>query len=227
VAKGNEMGTGAPLIASAVGLGLAYAALPGVVNAEAFRRGVARGTRPALLVHLGAVIGAAAWAGLALSGTAILVRSDALAATLGLIGAAFLFRLARNALVGAVRGEEPAAMPPRAGGDVTVGMIVSLANPAGFAFWAGLSGGAIATSGEEVATGPAALFLAGVIVGSLLWGCTMAMLVNWGRRFVDRRFFRAVNSLCGVAFSYFGARMGWTALRRLRHWLPLVIPVWP
>jgi threonine/homoserine/homoserine lactone efflux protein len=215
-----------PWIASAIGLGLAYAALPGVVNAEALRRGVARGMRPALLVHVGAVIGAAAWAGLALSGTAVLVRNDALAATLGLIGAAFLLRLARTALVGAVDGVVPVASAPRPGGDLTVGMIVSLANPAGFAFWAGLSGGVFAAAGDEVATGRAALFLTGVIVGSLLWGCAMALLVNWGRPFVGRRFFRVVNALCGVAFTYFGIRMGWTALRRLRHWLPLVTHGW-
>jgi threonine/homoserine/homoserine lactone efflux protein len=53
------------------------------------------------------------------------------------------------------------------------------------------------------------------------------VLINWGRRFVGRRFFRAVNTLCGVAFAYFGIRMGWTALRRIGRWLPLVTHGWP
>lgn len=42
---------------STVGIGLAYCATPGAVNAEALRRGLARGFWPALLVQLGSLIG--------------------------------------------------------------------------------------------------------------------------------------------------------------------------
>lgn len=39
------------LIATAIGLGLAYAAAPGAVNTEALRRGVSQGARSALLIR--------------------------------------------------------------------------------------------------------------------------------------------------------------------------------
>ncbi|HEY8446901.1 MAG TPA: LysE family transporter [Thermomicrobiales bacterium] len=209
-------------VASAIGLGLAYAALPGVVNAEALRRGVAGGFRPALLVHLGALIGAAAWAAVALSGVAVVARSDAATGALGLVGAAFLFRLARAALIGALSRESPDQVAGRSGRAIAVGMVVSLANPAGLAFWAGLSGGVVA-SGQGVGTDRAALFLAGVLIGSLLWGCTMSVLVNWGRQLVGPRFFRMVNAICAVAFAAFGVRLLWTGVRRLGRWLPLAM----
>jgi chemosensory pili system protein ChpE len=47
------MGDGTGLVVSAVGLGFAYAALPGAVNAEALRRGMAGGYRSAFQVHAG------------------------------------------------------------------------------------------------------------------------------------------------------------------------------
>jgi hypothetical protein len=43
------------LIATAIGLGMAYAAAPGAVNTEALRRGVRWEARSALLVETGAL----------------------------------------------------------------------------------------------------------------------------------------------------------------------------
>ena len=73
-----------PWVASAVGLGFAYAALPGAVNAEAPRRGVLGGFTRSLLVHTGALIGAAFWAVIALTGTALLARYDGITTLLAL-----------------------------------------------------------------------------------------------------------------------------------------------
>ena len=44
------------LLATAIGLGIAYAATPGAVNTEALRRGVAHGARSAFLVETGSLI---------------------------------------------------------------------------------------------------------------------------------------------------------------------------
>lgn len=85
-------------------IGLAYNAAPGVVNTEALRRGLARGVQPALLVQLGALIGDAAWAALALSGAAILAHSVPVRLLLGVVGACFLLRLAWGALLEAWEG---------------------------------------------------------------------------------------------------------------------------
>jgi chemosensory pili system protein ChpE len=72
------------LIATAVGLGIAYAAAPGAVNTEALRRGVSWGARSALLVETGSLIGDSLWAVLALTGVTLLTRYLALQVLLGI-----------------------------------------------------------------------------------------------------------------------------------------------
>jgi chemosensory pili system protein ChpE len=124
----------AALAATGVGLGIAYAAVPGAVNAEAMRRGLAGGFRPAALIQLGSLVGDTVWAVLGLTGAAVLAASDALAVALGLLGAGFLFALARAALAEAISGRPPMAASARTGGSLAVGPVFGLANPAGLAF---------------------------------------------------------------------------------------------
>jgi threonine/homoserine/homoserine lactone efflux protein len=83
-----------PLIATAIGLGMAYAAAPGAVNTEALRRGVRWGARSALLVETGSLIGDSLWAVLAFTGVTLLTRYLALQIALGITGGFFLLRLA-------------------------------------------------------------------------------------------------------------------------------------
>ena len=216
----------AAFLVSAIGLGAAYAAVPGAVNTEALRRGLLRGFRAALLVQTGSLVGDGAWAVVGLTGAAVLVRYDAVALGLGLAGAGFLFALARAALAEALSGREPKAAPTKTGGDFAVGLVFGLANPAGIAFWAGIGGGVLATGGDGMALDRAALFLAAFLVGASLWGCGMAALVGWGRRFVGRRFFRWANALCGLALGYYGLRVLWTTVRRSGRWLPWAARAW-
>ena len=102
-------------LVAAVGLGIAYAALPGVVNTEAVRRGMRGGFKAALLVQVGALIGDATWAIIALAGASVLLRYDAFGLALGVLGTGFLFHLARKAIVGAWRGTAREAVPTRDG----------------------------------------------------------------------------------------------------------------
>ncbi len=85
-------------LAAFIVLGVAYAALPGVVNTEAIRRGMHGGFKAALLVQVGALIGDATWAVVALAGASVLLRNDTFGLALGILGAGFLFHLARKAL---------------------------------------------------------------------------------------------------------------------------------
>ncbi|HET7092319.1 MAG TPA: LysE family transporter [Thermomicrobiales bacterium] len=210
----------APLLVSAIGLGAAYAAVPGAVNAEALRRGMTGGFRPALLVQVGSLVGDALWAVVGLTGAAALADIDALAVALGLIGAGFLFALARSALATAISGRLPAAGDARSGGSFAVGLVFGLANPAGIAFWAGVGGGLLALNGGRAAIDQVAYFLAAFVVGAWLWGCGMAALVGWGRRYAGSRAFRWINALCGLALTYFGVRIAWATLQRALRWLP-------
>ncbi len=78
-----------PLIATAIGLGMAYAAAPSAVNTEALRRGVRWGARSALLVETGSLLGDSLWALLAFTGVMLLTRSLALQMALGITGGFF------------------------------------------------------------------------------------------------------------------------------------------
>src|SRR5215207_6238294 len=91
------------IILTGVALGFAYCAVPGAVNTECIRRGLVGGMRPALLIQVGAIGGDLFWATLGLTGAAMLRRFDAVTVLLGLVGAGFLFGLARNSFLAAMR----------------------------------------------------------------------------------------------------------------------------
>ncbi|HEY7032167.1 MAG TPA: LysE family transporter [Thermomicrobiales bacterium] len=207
------MGTG--LLAPALGLGLAYAATPGVVNAECIRRGVARGFRPAFSVQLGAMLGDGTWAALALAGVAALARRESIAIGLGLVGSLFLCRLAFAALREAWTGPRERS-PVGKGGDLGTGLVFGLANPAGLAFWAGVGGGTLAASGSNPTVAASAVFLGAFLVGALCWAVGLSALAGWGRRYARPRLFRVLDAACGMILGSFGVRLLWTTARRIK-----------
>lgn len=165
-----------PLMASGLTIGVAYTVVPGPVNTEATRRGLKGGFGPALKVQMGSLVGDVLWAILGLTGAVVALQRDSIAIMLGLVGAGFLFALARSAFRGAVDKDGQESESPRGSG-WRVGIMFSLANPAGIAFWSGVGGGmlgAVANSGSlEVAA-----VLASFIVGSAAWpGLGIATLV--------------------------------------------------
>ncbi len=226
-----------PLLVTGISLGIAYSAVPEAVNAEALRRGLADGFSSSWLVQTGA-LGDIFWAILGLTGAAVLIRVDAFAVALGLIGAGFLFALARTAFRSAWPAVPAAALPtaesagspaedvevaaPKSRNALATGIVFSLANPAGLAFWTGLGGGILGTSGNT-SHATLVVLLTGFTTGAVIWGTGMALVLTWGRRFAGGKTFRVIDTLCGVALSYFGVRLLWTSLQRATRWLfPLV-----
>src|SRR5687767_14315104 len=99
---------GALFIASTA-LGFVFNASPGIVTAEAVRRGIARGFWPALLLELGSLIGDASWAIVALVGIAFIVDYPLVQLILGVLGTGLLLHLAWSAILSAKRGDVPSA----------------------------------------------------------------------------------------------------------------------
>jgi len=209
-----------PLIATAIGLGIAYAAAPGAVNTEALRRGVRRGARSALLVETGSLIGDSLWAVLAFTGVTLLTRYLALQMALGITGGFFLLRLAWLALSEAfARRDTSSASVSTTRGDFATGVVFGLANPVGLAFWSGL-GSSVAASG--VTGWQFGFFFAGFFLGAVLWCLGISVVIRWGRRWIQPSMFRLINALCGLALGYFGIRVLWiTSQDWLEH------QVWP
>lgn len=206
-----------PLIASGLTIGVAYTVVPGPVNTEATRRSLKGGFGPALKVQIGSLVGDVLWAILGLTGAVVALQRDSIAIMLGLVGAGFLFALARSAFRGAadIDGHEPES--PRGSG-WRVGIMFSLANPAGIAFWSGVGGGMLGTVANPGSLEVAAV-LASFIVGSAACGVLFAGLAGFGHRHASGALMRWIDGICGVALTWFGVRLLWTTLRRASIWL--------
>lgn len=203
------------LFVAAFGLGMAICAPPGVITAEALRRGLARGFRPALLVELGSLIGDATWAALALAGAAFLAQSGPARLALGLVGVFFLFRLAWGALRDARSGVAPQGETITYGGDFTTGAFLSLSNPLALGFWLGV-GGAIGAAGIAAPRqAHFAVFFAGFMLACLIWCFFVAGLAAGRQRFVRPAFFRLANGGGALALALFGLKLLWELARPL------------
>jgi chemosensory pili system protein ChpE len=167
------------LFLSSLVLGVAFCAPPGIITAEAVRRGLARGFWPALWVELGSLIGDATWAIIALAGAVFVVQNEVARLLLGIVGTLFLLHLAWSAIWSAKQGAVPQPKNATGRGDFVAGAVLSLGNPFAIAFC------------------------------GLAWCFFLAGLITWGRRFVTPIFFRGVNFLCGLFLGYFGLQLLW------------------
>lgn len=197
------------LFLSAFALGIAFCAPPGAVTAEALRRGLARGFRPALLLELGSLVGDATWAAIALVGASVLVQSGPVRVLLGVAGAFFLLRLAWGALREARDGRAPIGDLARGSGrgDFTAGAVVSLTNPFTIAFWVSVGGAIAATGVDDPTARHFVVFFTGFMSAAVLWCFFVSGLIGWGRRLLSASFFRWVNLTCAVALAFFGLRL--------------------
>jgi chemosensory pili system protein ChpE len=191
-----------------LGFGIAYCAAPGVVNAEALRRGMTRGFRSALLVEVGSLLGDTVWAALALTGTTFLATAWEARFGLGIAGTAFIIRLAWTAVRSALRPRPVAAGVPGAPSrdqstNLVTGIVFGLANPLGLAFWAGVGASSSATHG----VGGLPLLLSGFFAGALLWCVGFPLLVGGGRRLVPAGGLRWIGFASGIALAGFGVRL--------------------
>ena len=204
------------LVLSSIGLALAACVPPGVVAAEAVRRGMARGFWPALLVELGSLIGDATWASIALIGIAFLVQNVSARLFLGVVGALLLLYLAWSALRDARRGGMPLVKSSATHrGDLMTGALLSLGNPFNLGFWLSAGSSAIVAG---VADPQPIHFVVGYfpfMLGCSLWCFFFAGVVAWGQRFVNPTVFRVVNLLSGLFFGYSGVRLVWNTLQGL------------
>ena len=206
-----------PAAVTGFSIGLAFTAVPGPVATESIRRAVSGGFWPGFWVNLGSCIGDIVWAVLGLTGAALLLRHDAVAVSLGLVGVYFLFSLARSAVrrVSADHNEDGSG---NAGNAFRVGMMFSIANPSGIAFWSGVGTGMLAGLGSTSPMTITVLILAYLIAGMLL-SCAFVLIAVWGGRLLGDRVMRWVNLASGVALSWFAVRLAWTTLQRARTWL--------
>lgn len=201
---------------TAFGLGIAFCALPGAVTTQVIRRGLEHGFLAALFLQLGALVGVALWAIMALSGAAMLMQNRLARLMLSTVGVLFLLWLTWNALRDAYLDKVAVAKAPHVRGDFALGAILSLANPGAIAFWLGIGSTMMATGKASPDPRELAVFLLGFLAGALVWRFSLASLIAWGHRFVTPLFFRLVNLICGLALGFFALKLLWSALILLK-----------
>ncbi len=211
--EGRELG---PEILTGIMMGVAFAAPPGAVTAETFRRGVRGGFSTALGVQLGSLVGDAAYAVLALVGLATLVQNRALELAVGGFGALFLiylawssFQMARaRTAAGPILSSDAAPLAEAnkrdRGNAFLSGMALSLTNPWAIAFWLSL-GGALASIGvANASVTQTAIFFSSFMLGSTLWAVILSFTIGRVRRWMRPAFSRAISAACGLALFAFG-----------------------
>jgi chemosensory pili system protein ChpE len=205
------------LFLTAFGLGIAFCAPPGAITAEALRRGLAGGFRPALLIELGSLVGDATWAVVALAGVAVLVEYPPVRLGLGLVGVGFLFWLAWSALRDARTGAlpKPGAAGPSGRGHFAAGAVISLGNPLNVAFWLGVGGAMVSAGVADPTPAHFVVFFAGFMSAAVAWCFVIAALIAWGRRVLSPAFFRLLNLACAAALAYFGLSLLWSTVGAL------------
>jgi threonine/homoserine/homoserine lactone efflux protein len=202
-----------PAAMTGLAIGFAFTAVPGPVTTEATRRSVQGGFWPGFLVNAGSLVGDVVWAVLGLSGAAVLLRHDAFAVALGLVGVGFLFSLARDAIRAFCTPAHADGGTISQGNALKVGAVFSLANPSGIAFWSGVGTGMLAGLGDASAGTIAVLIVAYVFAGMVLGSVFVAIAVLGGR-LLGERIMRWVDLASGTALGYFGIRLLWSTLKR-------------
>ena len=206
------------LFCSAFIAGLAYCAAPGVINAEGIRRGINHGFRSSMLFQMGALVGDAFWAVIALSGLTVLPTSPEARLLLGLGGGLFMLWMAWGILRETKHGHSPLALPKR-DDDVLLGAILSLANPFAILFWLGIGGTLLATNVSIAPLLTAAIVISAFLVANLLWSLLLATLSICGRTLVCATAFRWINAGAGVCIALCGIYLCWQSVATLMPFL--------
>lgn len=199
-------------------MGIAFAAPPGIVTAETFRRGVSRGFPAALGVQLGSLIGDATYCLLALAGVAVLVQNPMTQRVLGIISVFFLMYLAITGILAELRSptelraslpsSSPLPMGEGAGvregrGAFFTGMFLSLTNPWAIGFWLSL-GGTLASYGAMESGNTMALFFVSFFGACLAYAFLVALLIGVTRRAIPVRLGRLISIACSLVIGVLG-----------------------
>lgn len=209
------------LILFGVLMGIAFAAPPGIVMAETFRRGVSRGFPAALSVQLGSLIGDATWCLLALAGAAVLVQNPLTQRVLGVVSVLFLMSLAITGILAELRAlnrgvtSSPARLvttsKPSRGSAFITGILLSLTNPWAIGFWLSL-GGTLASYGAMESGSAMALFFTSFFATCLMYALAMALLIGVTRKAIPATFGKWVSIACSAIIGILGLGVAYQVL---------------
>ncbi len=200
------------LIITACVLGFVYSAAPGAVNTEALRRGLKRGFMPSFSVQLGALLGDLLWAVVGLTGVVLVFRILAVQIILGIAGVAFLLRMAWLSFLDARKPIDLTQCEGKEQRDFLTGIVFSLANPFGIAFWGGIGGGFAAHITRMPLIDKLVFLFVGFAAGAFTWCIGISALVAWSRKLIGEKLLRGIFTVSSFAMAYFALEMLWNLI---------------
>ncbi|WP_368858294.1 LysE family transporter [Metabacillus rhizolycopersici] len=97
--------------------------------------------------------------------------------------------------------------------DLLTGIIFSIANPFGIAFWGGIGGGFAAQIAGMPLIDKLVLLFVGFAVGAFAWCVGITVLLAWSRKFIGEKILRGIFTLSSLAMAYFALEMLWNLFR--------------
>lgn len=200
------------LIGSGIIIGIVVAAPIGPVNLICIRRTLAYGPLNGFFSGLGAALGDGVFAVVTAFGlTAIAQLIRGYAAGLEIAGGLMLIAFGIHTfLADPSHGRDDSGLPTRIEGSTSLGRAIAstfaltITNPATFFGFAALFAGLGSLAGEETSYIDAAIVVAGVVGGSVLWWFAVTAITGLFHAKIDTNVMRHINQVSGVAVSGFG-----------------------
>ncbi len=187
-------------------LGLGLSAAPGALNVETVRRGLRHGFVPAVTLQLGALLGDAAWVGVAAVALAFGAHTTLAGPACMLLGGAALLWTAWQILRPPPRRVAGPHLPsPRWG--LVLGAALALSSPLTVVFWAAVQ----SMIGEQLGRAPTVPELA-MVAGAyalsvLVWAVGLSAAAAWGGQLVRPRASRLVSLACAALLAAWGVQL--------------------
>jgi L-lysine exporter family protein LysE/ArgO len=193
------------LVLSGMGVGVVLAAPIGPINVEIIRRGLLQGSRAGWLVGLGALTADTIFATLIVSGLTQVADRPLLRIPLYAAGALMLAYIGVMSIRQATRGPITLAGQPQGHSRAYVtGFLMAALNPMGIVYWLSIGSALVAEAVSNVGQAGSPVLVGGVFLGIFCWVSTLAILVHFGRRFVNERVMRWITGITGVMLIGFG-----------------------
>jgi len=207
------------LIGEKLLLGVSLAAPIGPVSAEMIKRGLKNGFWAAFNVRLGGAIGNSLCLIAAFFGLSALTDYKMTVSLIALMGAGLLLYMGINTIRKAFKtvdlktNTDSESKTNYLSNSLGLGFILAIANPIAIAFWISLGAAGLNNvnieSASPVATGIDIIgFLQNFLIigGVLLWGATLSLTLEFGRRFVTDKILKIVTGISGTILLYFGCK---------------------
>ncbi|MDO8495302.1 MAG: LysE family transporter [bacterium] len=93
------------------------------------------------------------------------------------------------------------------------GFLINISNPMTIVWWIGVFGSALTESlNKSVDKFSALLHSMAIIVGLLAWVFTVALLTNWGKKFLNEKSMGYISLIAGAFLVAFGLKFGYNGL---------------